>query len=443
MTAPVKKHLHRQRGVTLMEVLLSMGILAGLLATGTHIISKYTRLIINEKAAAQMMAVQNAAEEFVQSNFMQLLDGSLPDSIPFNGNTRLITVADLSAANYLPANFSNVNKLNLRMSVVIRNDTQVGATPSIEIITVTQGIANPPYSDAPLESVYDTAMFGKGRLGFAASGGPYNFANIVGINGQWTVPTNNLAGHGLTFAFNAAEPNAFLAGYGRVSSEDIFDDDVLYRIPVAGRPEVNQMQADLDMSGHQMDGIGTMTVDNVKAPRVELTNAGGNALTTSQTMTMRGNTSVTGHTAVYGNLTANNANMATGTVAAKNFNSNTLTANNAIGNDIATESVTSRDMIVNNAMTLDNVNVIANNVQLGGNGGNTLTTSTLGAPSMVAGNTKVRGTYTADTDGKHQVVNNLDIGGKGGIRTMAAQEVLFDGSLCWTSGGPKDGIPGC
>lgn len=443
-----------QRGFTLLEVLLSIGILAGLLTVGSYIIGQYTRLIINEKAASQMLQVQNAGEEFTRTNFTQLIDGATANNIAAPGSSRIITVADMVAENFLPANFPDTNALRLRMQVYLRNNTKVGigSLPSIEVITVTF----PQFAGdvgQPFQWLADTAQFGKGKLGILSNiGGAYDNISFRSTSNQWRVPLNDLAGYAPPLPASASDPSGYVAAYGVVKSEDIFDNNILYRIPVIGQTQLNQMDTELNMNGHELTDVGTMTIDNVQASALTLNKAGGYAFTSTDGINVTGDTNLNGNMTVYADndpgtndFSAVSASLPAGTVSTNRIDTINLDVSNTlVSNNLTTNNSTSRDMIVNTGMNLSNADVVTSTLQIGSTGASAFTTNTLTAQRYVAGSADVSNNYRALTNGTHQVTNNMGIGSETGtvtIRTMAAQEVRF-GNLCY-EGGAADDIEQC
>lgn len=429
-----------ERGFTLMEILLSVSIMVGIVAVGAYISQNYVRLMQNERAAQSMITVQNAAEEFVRTNFTQLLNPASPDNIAAVNGTRVITVADLSANNYLPRNFPATNALRLRMQVWIRNTTAAGTTPSIEVVTATLPNGAGP---APYQNIQQAAQFGKGRLGILSRiGAGYDTVSFSDVTGQWRVPVADLPGYAPGIPA-APSTDGYIAAFGRISSEDIFDTNVLYRIPVAGNPDLNRMQTELDMNGQQLAGVGTVTLDNLQGTALQVTRGGGYALATTGPLTMGGRVDITGNATIYGDFQAGGGNFQAGSVTANTMETGNMSALNVVSTDITAGGTSSGDLVVNQDLTFVNGNQFrANNLQLGSGGtGSTLTSNNLTAGgTMAAGTTRVNNTYRA-MGNSHLVTQNLDLQNGGTVRTMAAQRVNF-GGLCYTQGA-QDGIPGC
>ena len=87
-----------QRGFSLIEMLLVTAAMATLMVVLSYVISSFGQQAKYQMAAQQLLQVQTAAEQFVKTNFTQLLDPAATGNIAAIGNTRIITVADVVEA---------------------------------------------------------------------------------------------------------------------------------------------------------------------------------------------------------------------------------------------------------------------------------------------------------------------------------------------------------
>lgn len=451
------KH-HKQRGISLLEVLLAVGVLASLLAIGTVITTDLARQIVNEKASNQMLTLQRAGEEYATANFTKLLSSSVPGNIAFPpgppNKTKRISVATLIADGFLPNGFDEENLLNLNMAVYLRNATNAaaGSIETIEIITVTEPTAATPNGQV-YKWILDTALFGNGKLGILSNiGAGFNNVSFRSTNGSWTVPIASLTGYTPTVPTAATNPSGYIAAYGRTTTEDVFDPDVLYRIPIAGQPDLNRMQAPLNMNNHDIVDAGTITADQLNVANATLNGTGRYALSSTGTINFgAGTTSMSGDMIVYGrdpalgnSFTATNADLGTGSLTSESITTNTLTAgaDGIVADNLVTNNATSLDLITNNSMNLSVNNLNTSNLQIGGTGGaNVINANTLTSDNLVAGNASVTGNMSIDNDGI-SVIQDMNVGGNASIKSLRANDTSVFSDLCYTSGA-QDGIEGC
>ncbi len=452
----IARSIRAQRGVTLLEMLLVVSVLAIMMSIGTVIVTKITRQNANQMAALDVLRVQRGAEEFTKTNFSQLLDPMAPNNISAIGSTRILTLNNLIAENYLPQGLTD-RVLNMRMRVWLRNDTGVaaGSIPAIQIITATEPVSGISDLGQVFEWVFDTAGFGDGKLGMRAnSGGIYNVTTFRSSSGSWTIPAADLSGYTAPLPAVGGMPRAYLAAYGRMTSEDVFDANVLYRVPVAGHPEYNQMSADLNMGGFDLVDVGTMTADNITAASMTLSGSNDYALTSERTLTLAGATTVTGNMAVYGDSDAGTVDLTVagsvelnnGSAAVQTLNTGSMAVANdgLVARNLTSGNTTSMDMVTNNTATLAGSNVSTSNLQLGsaGSGNPTISANNFVTGNITSAGIEVNNATTLAAGQAHSIVNNVRIDGNAtNIPSAAADEAFFN-DMCYQNG-PQDGINGC
>lgn len=190
--------------------------------------------------ADHLIMVNRAAASYVRSNGATLLDTTTATSGPELG------IADLIAADLLPDGFNDRNPVQQTYRIFIRRP----ANNQLQAIALTTG--------GPDRS--------RDRR-FANSLMPQAAANIGGAGGF--IPTGDVPGTSpgtLRGAFGGwvldlASMNIPSPGPGHVGTVNSFDSsdmaqDFLYRIEVPGHEELNQMWANLDMTGKAIERIG-------------------------------------------------------------------------------------------------------------------------------------------------------------------------------------------
>lgn len=457
----LKRAYHRrrsERGITLLETLFAVGSIALLIAVGTYVTAQIGKQTLFERTASQMLTIQRAAEEFAKSNFTQLVDPVI-GIIPAAGQVRELTVAQLVTDNYLSQSVTDALGKDLRVRVFLRNDTTAGSLDAVEIVTATETVNAVP--GIPFADLLDIASFGRGKLGVLANITPYDIANFRSVSGEWRVPLANLAvvpGGYAPGLPGAGQGSGYLAAYSRMSNEDIFDTNVLYRIPVAGNPALNTMNTDLSMGGFDLCGTivsgicskdtSTVTADRVNTRNVALTGDGGYALSTEGTLEM-GALNVNGGLTVYGDNDAGTADLQItsldapdGTVSSATANAVTLSvgADGLIAETATTDTMTSNELIVNDSFQAAGT-INTPTLQLGSAGGPALTSTTLSSRTMTAGSANVTSAFTANTGATHTVTQELRTNGRASLGALTADSVDFQ-NLCYTSAA-EDGIPGC
>jgi prepilin-type N-terminal cleavage/methylation domain-containing protein len=285
-------------GFTLLELLLTVGLLGLLLAGMYGILNSWGERAVNRQAASDMLRLRTAAHDYVLASF-----DDMRADVP-NVFTE-IDVDDLKPGNFLQAGYQPINAYKQRMRIFKRNlqtpklnpdgTVTLDAAGNAVILTTIEVVViadNPPG---------DTIRTGNKRLIDAASaGGPAmgvmadmvlagnSFANrVTSLYQQWFISTAalNAAGYSAT----PDTQGGYLAAYDLVSSETTeANDHWLYRVQIDGRPELNRMATDLNMNANELQNVGTIIADkyNVEGNAAFRGQAQGAAAETAQGMTV-------------------------------------------------------------------------------------------------------------------------------------------------------------
>mgnify|MGYP000461564902 CR=1 FL=1 len=291
-------HAHRQAGFTLLELLLSIGVLGLLLAGMYGIFNSWTERAINRQAATDMLRLRTAAHDYVLANF-DTFSADPPNIF------QEIDVDDMKPDNYLPSAYEPINAFRQQMRVFRRNlqvnkiDTAGNAMmdsfgnfiilTTIEVVVVSD---NPPGDvvRAGNKRLIDAATAGGPAMGISADlvMPSMTFTNVVAsVLNQWSVPRAALAAAG--YAATPDTDGGYLATYDLVSSEfSDANDHWLYRVQIDGRPELNRMQTNLDMNANELQNTGTVIADKflVEGNAAFRGQAQGAAADTAQAMTV-------------------------------------------------------------------------------------------------------------------------------------------------------------
>lgn len=271
LTLQISAKRQNQKGFTLLELLLSIALLALLLAGIYKIFDDWLTRSVNRTAAADMMRVQSAAEDFVFANF-EAMRADPPGFIE-------IPVAALIAANHLPNGYQAVNafrqsvrafRRNLVTQRLNRDGTGAVNTmgqpimiTTIEVLTLSDN--NGAIDIVENDRLLDAARAGGPKMGVVMNivlGGTVTFTNnIASPMGEWSIP---LADINALYTRTATAVGGYLAVHGLVSSESSeANDNYLYRVSVNQRPELNRMATDLNMGSNPITNVGTFVADDV------------------------------------------------------------------------------------------------------------------------------------------------------------------------------------
>lgn len=259
-------NVYQQKGFSLLEMLLSVGVI-GFIALG---FVQMTKDFIDEKqsisAAEHINVIHEAAYDFIMdtsTNNFAGIHGALA-----NNTGQEILFADLIAGNYLDAGFNQRNSFGRDVRVIAYR-VNGGGTDVLQILTTTSGA---PINQAQALQIAQN-LGGKGGLWLEIAGDPtgrYNNNAVVGTYGMWTVPENALAttlGSAIT-APDTQGQTAHVTAYSFVNFENELG-DYLYRTNVPGSTLSNRMAVNIDMSNNNLRGVddlviaGTLTVDDV------------------------------------------------------------------------------------------------------------------------------------------------------------------------------------
>ncbi|MAS88089.1 MAG: hypothetical protein CMH30_08975 [Micavibrio sp.] len=248
--------LKREKGFTLIELLLVVGVLALVGIAATAILKDSAVRVSNQRIAAQMLDVQQAAENYVAANFSDIVTVNIPNT----NDIGEVPLATLKTDNFLAAGFKETNRFQQDITVYIRNlGTNFTNGLTIEVLTISEdpaaGTAYIP--DARLRKI---ASYGGAKLGY--SSGIITPNDITSLSGQWSINRAPFVAAGTSVP--DADEGGYLAAYGRISQAESMNSDVLYKIPIATAVDANVMQANLDMNNYSLTGAKAMTVDRLE-----------------------------------------------------------------------------------------------------------------------------------------------------------------------------------
>lgn len=258
------KTIQRQRGITLIEALMSLAIISAMVVGTNEIIGRYTEDTRTTIAAQHMSAFGRAALDFLEDNAPTLTPGTyyMTAGAPPSG----AGANWFSIETYLPVSFSPTNAFG--QTLCVRANVLAGGAIEAMVIADPTNAAGAVVNERLLDDV--TLAHMAGTVG-ASGGGVYanvtgtNTNTIYGVNGGWTAPVANFRGrncNNVAVAGNLPLP----AGTPTMAlwvENDAIAAPYIYRDAIPGRPELNRMNTRLDMGGNT---VGSLLVATMDAP---------------------------------------------------------------------------------------------------------------------------------------------------------------------------------
>lgn len=218
----------RRCGLTLFGSLLALGLI-GVMAAGLFaVVERHLTETRERRAAAGIVLLARAAHHHVTDRFADFLSGP---------EFREVTLAELRATGELQAGIPGDDAMGRGRRILTRFD----GTGAVEVV-VTQVVAAGD-GGWPWRAAAASAS-GIGHLGTVAPG-----------SSRLSGPTIDVDVSAFQGAFQGAPAPRALAAHLRLDRHAVFGDQ-LWRIEVAGFPEINRMETDLDMAGHDITNAG-------------------------------------------------------------------------------------------------------------------------------------------------------------------------------------------
>ena len=220
----------RCRGLTLFGSLLALG-LVGVLAAGlSGVVERQIAEARERRAAAGIAVLARAAHDHVTDRFVDFLAGDAHQEI---------TLEVLRTAGHLSPAVPATDTMGRGRRILLHR----AETGALDLV-VTQSVAEDDMA-WPWRAAAG-ARPETGRIGTVAPGGTRLEGPEVDVD---------IAAFQAAFEGDPA-PRA-LAAHVRLDRHAVFGDQ-LWRIAVAGFPEINRMESDLDMAGHAITNAGTI-----------------------------------------------------------------------------------------------------------------------------------------------------------------------------------------
>ena len=234
--------MKRNSGFTLLEVIGALIASSLLMLVLFALWQRGQTSVEQAHAAHHLREVNNAAEIYVKRHYETLLNASSASSGP------QITIAQLINDGALPEGFQDTNLWGQSYEIYVRRPQE----NVLNTIVITRGGREHEEGDSfATLTVPGAAMWLGGAGGFVPTGD---------ITGQ---TPDTLHGGSGGYILNLAALGIASPGPGHLGAYSAFDEydlgtDYLYRGEVPGHPEYNQMSTELDMTGHNIENVGSM-----------------------------------------------------------------------------------------------------------------------------------------------------------------------------------------
>ncbi len=228
----------KSSGFTLIEMLVALGVAAFFILVATLWVKSYYDAARAATFAQEMKQVASAASAYVRANFVTVR--GTPGGTP--GVTMKITSNNLSFLPYVSGGV--LHKFDIIFYKSYDDNTKVPPVVRIQPIVVN---TDTRFTDEELVNYIAAAA--------TMAGGVFRDSTIFGspiygngINVNTLMPLLGSYPYGTAF---------MLAG---VVDDYDYDSGALYRNAIAGRPELNRMNTDLDMDNHDINNVKDLRV---------------------------------------------------------------------------------------------------------------------------------------------------------------------------------------
>jgi hypothetical protein len=239
----------------LIPTLLSVFIALSLMPIAVHWLDSGAAKTQAYTAASQERALVDAIKSYVRDNYQAIVTATA-------GGPQTTPLSALQAAGYLSPSVSIANPYGQQWSMAIYQPS----TGVLEVLATTSG--GREIAQDMIASI--AAQVGQ-EGGFEPhSAGPYaaSAGDAIGSYGGWKVPVSSF---GLTPA--PGHLAAFLYYKNGAQSSDY-----LYRVQVPGQPQLNTMETDLSLGGHDIASAGNITAQTEQLAPGNALKIGGNYL---------------------------------------------------------------------------------------------------------------------------------------------------------------------
>lgn len=239
---PIGMKRRSQAGFSALEVMIALGV-STLLATAIPpLYDKWFEHQATNVAGEHMRVVAEAATAYIRDNYNLVAANATP-TVP-----AVITTAMMRATGHLQASFSDRNAYGQSYRVLVLEPT----ANKLQTLIITEGG----------EAIKELSLRAIAKQ-VGAEGGYVSTSDPASAEGSFAGWKTSLAPYGVA------------PGAGHLATALFFQDgtlvnDYLYRHAVPGKPELQRMNAAIDMNGNNLDSAGTVTAGKVTSDYVQL-----------------------------------------------------------------------------------------------------------------------------------------------------------------------------
>jgi type II secretory pathway pseudopilin PulG len=240
--------MNKQEGFAVLDILFAIVIFAIIMPTVASMTKVNTDMTRAKVAAGQMTLVGEASIRYIKGNYAALVASSTA------ANATVVPYATLDASGLLPSTANNPNTYGQSYTLYV---LEPNPNELLGVLLTSGGMGYVAGQEdfADIQIPNSAKMIGSDG-GFIPTGNVPGqpSTSIIGADGGWDMP---FAGTDI--------PNP---GPGHLAMMIYVDNDQLVtdflaRTTIPGRPEMNQMLTDLDLSSNDITNVGTLTTDNL------------------------------------------------------------------------------------------------------------------------------------------------------------------------------------
>lgn len=232
----------RNSGFTLLEMIITITVITILMPIAYQIWLSGFTTYQQGQVADQLRQINTAADGYVKRHFETLLASSSGSSGP------QISIAQLINEGLLPDGFRNSNLWGQSYEIYVRKPH----ANTLHTVTISRGGREHKEGDSFAALIVPGAAMQLGGAG--------GFVPTGDLPGQTDGTLHGAAGG---FILDLAAIGIASPGPGHLGAYSAFDErdlgtDYLYRSEVPGHPEYNEMNTELDMTGHSIERVGSI-----------------------------------------------------------------------------------------------------------------------------------------------------------------------------------------
>lgn len=243
MNIPYHTKLKNQKGITMVELLLGVGIVAILSISLFNYVNQKLDDMRDSASSLHNSQFILAGDTYLRTNYTALLASATAVT------PAVVTTAMLKASNALPASVGDSNTYNQTYCMLILQPQP----NKLEALIVTEG--GRPIDEGRIAVIAANSGRGAGFI-------PRDTPTVAqGAYGYWSIPNARYLSRNCSGTASTVGHLASAIHYDKSASSS----DYLYRFMIPGRPELNRMATAIDMNNNNVDNVNTLnsqTIDN-------------------------------------------------------------------------------------------------------------------------------------------------------------------------------------